>query len=83
MLARTLCLDLDTSQVYPRIMKCHFSHGTQEWKWIGQVGDLAYLEFNGLQLGLVWTMFLSIYNCFNLKAAPWDDINFHFYFVMK
>ena len=39
-LAGLLCMDTENSpagQNYPRIMKCHESKGTQEWKIIGVV----------------------------------------------
>ena len=44
-LASLLCLDGDGStdgRLYPRLMKCHGSHGTQEWRWSGQVSPSGF-----------------------------------------
>ena len=40
MLAGVLCLDIEDvpmGRSYPRIMKCHYAKGSQQWKWKGLV----------------------------------------------
>ncbi|CAH1789835.1 unnamed protein product [Owenia fusiformis] len=44
-LADILCLDIDDHQdneMFPRLMKCHGSHGTQEWRWTGNRKSRLY-----------------------------------------
>ena len=39
-LAELLCMDVEnvkSSRSFPRIMKCHGSHGSQEWRLTGKV----------------------------------------------
>ena len=43
MLAGVLCLDVEDiamGRSFPRLMKCHFAKGSQQWKWKGLVRAL-------------------------------------------
>ena len=45
-LAGLLCLDVDDlnndgSLAYPRMMKCHYSGGSQEWRFMGAVSSFC------------------------------------------
>ncbi len=49
-LASQLCLDGDAApggKMYPRIMKCHGAHGSQQWKWLDQVCLVTCCCFSG------------------------------------
>ena len=75
MLAGVLCLDVEDiamGRSFPRLMKCHYAKGSQQWKWKGVVRTLSLLFTNHANNSSnlnVWINFTPIRaNYFNVKA---------------
>ncbi|XP_013416189.1 polypeptide N-acetylgalactosaminyltransferase 11 isoform X2 [Lingula anatina] len=55
LLSGLLCLDSEgdvRGKVYPRLMKCHFEQGTQQWLWAGKSTKQLYNPASGKCLSL-------------------------------